>query len=248
LINAEKNRFFAQGSVVAILDKFFEALGGSGWVNSTNWGTNASVCDWSGIGCDGDGNVVSIELVSNNLVGQIPDEIANLTTLQVLDLSANPRVDGPVPASMAQLTALRELRLLGCNISSFPWQQISTLPNLTVIDLSENAYLQEVPDGLETMAQLEYLDLSATNILGPLSMFSGFTNLIPLARWSATWEFLGQAVGLGTVDAAEDARPLGCGSVRQPEQYRCDRYDEPTRGIYWTWKIPTSAHRSRPPR
>jgi hypothetical protein len=56
----------------AILTTFFEATGGSGWNDNTNWCSDLPVSQWYGILTDLDGFVTDISLQFNNLTGTIP--------------------------------------------------------------------------------------------------------------------------------------------------------------------------------
>ncbi|PON84298.1 Malectin-like carbohydrate-binding domain containing protein [Trema orientale] len=74
---------------------------------------------WDGIGCSYDGNnpprIISLNLSSSGLKGEISPFIADLTMLQYLDLSNN-SLTGTVPEFLAQLSFLRVLNLRGNNL------------------------------------------------------------------------------------------------------------------------------------
>ncbi|XP_039017571.1 probable LRR receptor-like protein kinase At1g51890 [Hibiscus syriacus] len=69
---------------------------------------------WKGLNCTYDDTnpqrIISLNLSSSNLNGEIPNVIANLTQLQHLDLSNN-RLTGPVPEFLANLQFLTLLNL-----------------------------------------------------------------------------------------------------------------------------------------
>ena len=67
----------------------YEALGGTGWTNAGNWGTDAPVDTWYGITTDSEGRITEIDLSNNGLTGGIPPGIGLIQTLEVLDLSGN---------------------------------------------------------------------------------------------------------------------------------------------------------------
>jgi hypothetical protein len=66
-----------------ILATFYFALGGQDWRQDSNWLTGKSFCEnsWFGVSCLEEGTVGSIDLVSNNLVGTFPTEMAILSSL-----------------------------------------------------------------------------------------------------------------------------------------------------------------------
>ena len=68
------------------LIKLNKATRGSQWINK--WDLKSPVSTWYGVEIQND-KVVSIKLVNNNLNGELPSEIGNLTQLVLLDLSCN---------------------------------------------------------------------------------------------------------------------------------------------------------------
>jgi Leucine-rich repeat (LRR) protein len=64
-------------------------MNGRDWENATGWFSSLPECEWEGITCDSDDNVLTLQLSGNNLNGSIPSWIGLLSTLQVLDLSVN---------------------------------------------------------------------------------------------------------------------------------------------------------------
>jgi len=61
-----------------------------GWIEKDNWVNGSSEeCDWYGIMCAADGDVVGINLSNNHLVGGIPSELTALKGLIKLEFSYN---------------------------------------------------------------------------------------------------------------------------------------------------------------
>ncbi|XP_057976108.1 putative leucine-rich repeat receptor-like serine/threonine-protein kinase At2g19230, partial [Malania oleifera] len=88
---------------------------------------------WDGLNCTYDGfnppRVISLNLSSSGLAGQIPPSISNLTMIQYLDLSNN-NLTGSVPAFLSQLIFLRVLNLSGNNFTgSLPEELIQKSKN-----------------------------------------------------------------------------------------------------------------------
>ena len=71
---------------------FYGAAGGSEWENNKNWLTDKPLEDWHGVYAGEDGNVTDISLRRNNLVGTIPAELGELTSL--LSLNPDPAIVG----------------------------------------------------------------------------------------------------------------------------------------------------------
>jgi len=89
-----------------LLGAFFAARKGHGWIESTNWFTNAPVCQWYGIKCIDD-TVVAIEMPDNSphLMAPLPPELFQLTNLKLLEL-ANNSITGVLPSEFFRLTNL----------------------------------------------------------------------------------------------------------------------------------------------
>ncbi|GJY48536.1 leucine-rich repeat-containing protein [Tanacetum coccineum] len=87
------------------------------------------------------GLLKAIDLSSNNLTGQIPNEVTNLHGLLVLDLSNNSLV-GEIPRNIGHMT------------------------ELLTLNLSRNMFSGEMPSSMSDMHSLNDLDLSFNNLSG----------------------------------------------------------------------------------
>ena len=76
----------------------YNATGGPDWWDSTNWLSDEPVRKWSGIKTQNN-YVVGIELYENNLIGRVPPELANLTSLETLHIFGN-TLTGCIPSSL----------------------------------------------------------------------------------------------------------------------------------------------------
>ena len=164
---------FEQDSLALVA--LYNATDGANWTNNTGWLTGTPDT-WNGISIT-DSRVTSISLGTNNLVGSVPSEIANLTQLENLQLHENSLTD-TIPA------ALWELPLLG-SVSLYTNQLTGTLPNnmgshgnFSYLELAENAFSGSIPEGLSVNEGLTYLNLSHNQFDGAVP--SSFTNLVGL--------------------------------------------------------------------
>ena len=73
----------------AALTAFYRSTGGSGWTSDLNWLSDESLGKWRGVFTGPDGRVEMLILRDNGLRGRIPELIAQLERLRVLDLSGN---------------------------------------------------------------------------------------------------------------------------------------------------------------
>nr|GFD17008.1 receptor-like protein EIX2 [Tanacetum cinerariifolium] len=99
------------------------------------------------------GLVVSIDLSSNKLIGEIPSEITSLLALVALNLSRN-SLTGPIPQDIGQLDFLDLSR--NDLVNGIP-TSFSQLSNLGSLDLSFNNLSGRIP----TSTQLQSFDVSS---------------------------------------------------------------------------------------
>ncbi|CAD5183535.1 unnamed protein product, partial [Musa acuminata subsp. malaccensis] len=124
-----------------------------------------------------------LRLRSNLLYGVIPENIVNLTSLQVLDLSSN-NLSGSLPSSLGNFTAMVEVQnktwssieeyysyaegrlsiLLTTKGEIADYTTILSL--MTFIDLSNNHLSGEIPKELTKLLGLRFLNLSNNHLTG----------------------------------------------------------------------------------
>ncbi|MEQ8714566.1 MAG: T9SS type A sorting domain-containing protein [Cyclobacteriaceae bacterium] len=88
---------------------FYENTGGDNWKYNTNWLTG-NVDTWYGVTLNGDWRVSELSLSDNELSGELPSEMPNLSELERLDLSAN-NLSGSIPSTIGQFENLKVLVL-----------------------------------------------------------------------------------------------------------------------------------------
>ena len=123
-----------------VLVALYNATGGPQWFNSKNWLTHQPVREWSGVEADEKGNVIGLFLGRNNLSGQIPRELGNLTDLEYLDLAHND-ISGPVPSELGSLSALTYLGLGTNDLTGALPLEVSALSNLETLSIGKNPTL-----------------------------------------------------------------------------------------------------------
>ena len=87
------------GSEREALELFYQDTNGANWLNQTNWRSNLPLNQWYGVDTDASGNVVSVDLRSNNLDGFITPELRSLNHLGLLRLEGN-SLRGCIPAGL----------------------------------------------------------------------------------------------------------------------------------------------------
>ncbi|CAH1274663.1 NEURL4 [Branchiostoma lanceolatum] len=89
--------------------------------------------------------------LSDKSLGQIPPDVFSIKDIDILDVSNNPL--GSIPVNIANLSNLKEVRAAGCGIRYISGN-ISRCTYLSKVDLSRNPSITTLP---VTMKQLRYL-------------------------------------------------------------------------------------------
>ncbi|XP_010273699.1 PREDICTED: putative leucine-rich repeat receptor-like serine/threonine-protein kinase At2g24130 [Nelumbo nucifera] len=125
-------------------------------------------------------NLQTLELAGNNLGGQLPSVIGNLsTTFAVLHLEEN-LLSGSIPPSISNLVNFTFLNLSSNLFNGSIPPELSRIGGLERICLSNNSLTGEIPSALGNISHLGLLDLSRNKLLG--SIPDSFSNLSQLRR------------------------------------------------------------------
>ena len=155
----------------------YNATDGPNW--NITWDLNEPVENWYGVKLNDDCCVSEIDMGSsnelmnlgfsnNNLVGTIPDEIGDLTNLNVLDLSSN-FLTGEVISKITSLINLETLNLFNNSFDGSVPDEISDLTNLTFLDLGLNSFTGEVFPKIINLVSLETILLTSNLFTGTIS-------------------------------------------------------------------------------
>ena len=152
----------------AALVALYDTTGGANWTDNTNWRGNSSIGEWYGVTTNDDGRVTELRLQQNNLSGQIPAALGNLSNLEVLLLWDN-EITGPVPTWLSGLTSLEVLGLGGNQLMGPIPSELGNLQNLRQMSLRENQLTGLIPSELGDLQNLTYLSLRENQLIGPVA-------------------------------------------------------------------------------
>lgn len=154
-------------TVTETLMTLYYSTDGANWYDSTGWGTSVSYCDWYGVDCDDEGEVIELDLHSNRLSGTIPADLEALGSLQTLALWSN-FLSGPIPPQLGNLTGLRRLSLYNNGLGGTIPAKLAALSNLTELRLDANSLDGPIPPQLGNLGGLLKLYLSNNSLIGPV--------------------------------------------------------------------------------
>ena len=151
----------------AALEAFYDATGGAGWTDSTNWKTLAPLGEWFGVTTDPNGRVTRLDLGVNQLTGQIPRSVGNLTNLVYLGAWGN-RLSGPIPVELGNLSSLDTLDLSGNQLSGPIPVELGNLTSLAHLGVGNNQLAGPIPPELWDLTNLVSLSLHNNQLSGPI--------------------------------------------------------------------------------
>ncbi|VAW14711.1 hypothetical protein MNBD_BACTEROID03-1347 [hydrothermal vent metagenome] len=157
----------------ALIDLHAATKGGS-W--NIKWDLKAPAQQWYGVDIK-DGHVVGIGLYDNNLKGNIPASIKNLTKLEVLDLAFN-SLGAELPEELTKLSHLKVLKLEMNNLKGKLPANLTSMVNLEELILFNNQLEGNIPESIGSISKLKILNLSSNFLTGNLPESMG--NLVNL--------------------------------------------------------------------
>lgn len=121
-----------------------------------------------------------LELRENYISGSIPDNIGQMGSLSLLDLSLN-NLDGAVPASLYDLDQLVELDLAANYLKDILSPAIGNLTRLKRFDISGNFFYGTLPSALGQLTELYGFGVASNYFVGPIPPAMGsMTSLVHL--------------------------------------------------------------------
>jgi len=178
-----------------------DALKGAGWMADTR------TCTWSGVTCNGRGQISLLELVSPGVPAAFPAEVSGLTALESLKVTGNTilptgflpplspslrvlqlvqtGIRGPLPdgifnssSKLEQLNLVKNLDL-GADLPA-SILSLTTLTSLIVNGQNTTLSLDSIASSPSLAKTLRTLDLSSNNINTPIPDMSQLTSLVEL--------------------------------------------------------------------
>ena len=178
-IDALIAQYYADRDVLAAL---YHPLDGPNWNLSHNWLSAAPLSEWYGVTI-GAGRVVELDLSQNQLSGQIPAVIGQLTGLTNLDLFGN-QLTGAIPPTIGNLDKVTRLSLWANQLSGSIPAELGDMESLAWVALGINELTGEIPPELGNLANLTHMDFTLNQLSGSIPAELG--NL-PKVVWIGLW-------------------------------------------------------------
>lgn len=166
----------------------YHSTNGADWKRNNNWlAKDSELKEWCGVRTeiiDGQERVISIRLGGNDLTGELPAQIGDLSALKVLDLSDNYKLGGQIPESLYDLHDLRVWKMRFSSVNGSLSPKIGQLTELDSLELwgtpwdltrpgfvakDENTYLSgEIPAQIGQLRKATYIVLGRNNFSGEI--------------------------------------------------------------------------------
>ncbi|OIT00566.1 PREDICTED: probable LRR receptor-like serine/threonine-protein kinase At4g26540 [Nicotiana attenuata] len=126
-----------------------------------------SPCNWFGIHCNSNGQVVSISLKSVNLQGPLPSNFQPLKFLNTLVLSSA-NLSGPIPKEFGDYLELNLIDISDNSITGTIPQEICRLNKLQILSLSSNYLEGDIPSEIGNLSSLKNLLIYDNQLSGEI--------------------------------------------------------------------------------
>ncbi|OMO80803.1 hypothetical protein COLO4_23937 [Corchorus olitorius] len=111
--------------------------------------------------------LVQIHLDDNLIYGSIPPHLANLVNLTLLNLSSN-LLNGTIPPELCRMEKLERVYLSNNSLSGEIPAAIGNITHLGLLDLSNNKLSGSIPDSFANLSQLRRLMLYGNQLSGTI--------------------------------------------------------------------------------
>lgn len=166
-------------AAVATQSQFFALAKKSLNGNFFDWNEAQHFCNYTGVGCNDQGNVVRIDITGWFLSGQFPEDVCSyLPELRNLHLGHN-NFHGNFPSSITNCSLLEELHMSNTYLNG-TLPDLSPLKSLRVLDLSNNNFMGDFPFSITNLSNLELLNMNEIGGLRKWEMPESISRLTKL--------------------------------------------------------------------
>ena len=152
----------------------YNGTSGEYWEDKEYWMSDAPLHKWANVTTNEEGRVTELLLAENGLNGEIPPELGDLTSLEVLDLGGGGfdwdenRLSGEIPPELGNLANLKLLDLSYNRFSGGIPPELGKLVKLEVVNLRSTGLSGKIPPEWANLPNLSDLDISGGTLVGAL--------------------------------------------------------------------------------
>ena len=163
-----------------VLVTFYHALNGKDWSDNSGWLSDDPLDTWHGVATNDSGRVTSLEFYHNQMSGELPRALGDLSELEDLFIQQND-INGTIPNELGNLPKLERLYVLLGSLSGAVPAELGNLSGLKVLNLAGNNLSGAIPVELGNLSGLKVLNLAENNLSGAIPEFLGnLLNLVEL--------------------------------------------------------------------
>ncbi|MBA0601311.1 putative leucine-rich repeat receptor-like serine/threonine-protein kinase At2g24130 [Gossypium raimondii] len=143
-------------------------------------------------------NLVQVHLDDNLIYGSIPPGISNLVNLTLLNLSSN-LLNGSIPPELCRMEKLERVYLSNNSLSGEIPSALGNITHLGLLDLSMNKLSGSIPDSFANLSQLRRLLLYGNQLSGTIPLSLGKCvnlEILDLSRNKLSGIIPGEVAGL----------------------------------------------------
>ncbi|MDC3321631.1 hypothetical protein OAV88_03420 [bacterium] len=177
-VNVEENKAINRDYAAErnALLRIYRAANGEYWYSNKGWSENETVlCNaeltssWDGVVCNIEGNVVGLDISSNNAEGKLAsDSFLSLNSLESLTI-ANNRIFGTIP----NLSTMKDIRFLAMHNNQMTGTmplEIGRLSQLEWLSLYNNRFTGTIPRTLGRLNHLAAMFLQTNRLTGTIPL------------------------------------------------------------------------------
>ena len=162
-VNVKQSMF--ETDSLALVDLYTSTNGGN-WTTNTNWLSAVALENWHGVTVENN-RVVSLDLQENNMNGSVPSSLGNLSALTFLSLRNN-NLSGSLPDEIGNMTEMTDLDFAFNNLSGAVPETLGNLSKLVALFLDFNAFEGSIPLSLGRLKNLSAIYLGGNNLTGSI--------------------------------------------------------------------------------
>eukprot|EP00768_Dysnectes_brevis_P001797 gnl/Dysnectes_brevis/1510_a1711_2081.p1 GENE.gnl/Dysnectes_brevis/1510_a1711_2081~~gnl/Dysnectes_brevis/1510_a1711_2081.p1 ORF type:complete len:243 (+),score=112.70 gnl/Dysnectes_brevis/1510_a1711_2081:757-1485(+) len=147
----------------------YDATGGIGWTTQDNWLSDMSICTWAGITCNGNDDVVGIDLSGYGLTGQLPDEIGCFHFLMSLLLNDN-LMTSTIPEDICMNMHIKYIQMDRAGIAEGIPECICTMEFVQYFYMDDNALTGPIPTCVSDMTYLREFHARCNQLTGSVPL------------------------------------------------------------------------------